>query len=159
MLEGATLNELRIMRNEFWARRGKRFTTPGYRAFYEWQDWYKPVKDQTKVKLSATELANAKTIENYEKKIREKITGEVLQPEIFEGLFVEDLRVLRNEIFARHGRIFKNAELQKTFVAMDWYRPNPDFKDEMLSETEFKNLASIKKAEQEAVSKFEEIEG
>ncbi len=159
LLKGATLNELRIMRNEFWARRGKRFTTPGFRGFFEWQDWYKPIKDQSKVKLSATEAQNAATIENYERKIRERITTEVLEPETFEGLFTEDLRMLRNEIYARHGRIFKEVKLQKTFTDMNWYKPNPDFRDEMLSQVEIKNLASIKLAEQEATSKFAEIEG
>jgi len=141
LLKGATLNDLRIMRNEFWARRGKKFATPGFQSFYEFYDWYKPFKDQSKVKL------------------RDRLATEILEPEIFQGLFVEDLRVLRNEIYARHGRIFKNAELQKTFDAMDWYKPNPDFKDEMLSEIESKNLVSIREAEKEAVSKFALVEG
>ena len=159
LLKGATLNELRVMRNEFFARRGKRFVTPGYRSFYEWQDWYKPIKDQTKVKLNPIEEANVKTIENYEKKIRDRITTEVLEPETFEGLFTEDLRMLRNEIYARHGRVFKDAKLQKTFAEMSWYKPDPNFRDEMLSEIESKNLASIKKAEEAAISKLDEIEG
>ncbi len=159
LLQGATLNDLRIMRNEFWARRGKAFVTPGYKSFYEFQDWYEPLKDQSKVKLNATETANVALIQNYENKIREKITNEILQPETFQGLFVEDLRVLRNEIYARHGRIFKNTGLQKMFETMPWYKPNPDFKDEMLSETESKNLVSIREAETEAVSKFALVEG
>jgi hypothetical protein len=159
LLKGATLNDLRVMRNEFWARRGKKFLTPGFQSFYEFQDWYKPLKDQSKVKLNATETANVALIQNYENKIRERITGEILEPETFQGLFVEDLRVLRNEIYARHRRIFKNTELQKMFETMSWYRPNPDFKDEMLSQIEAKNLVSIKEAENEAVSKFELVEG
>ncbi|MDQ6786072.1 MAG: YARHG domain-containing protein [Acidobacteriota bacterium] len=159
LLKGATLNDLRIMRNEFWARRGKAFTTPGFKAFYEFQDWYKPLKDQSKVKLNETEKANVALIQNYENKLRERIASEILEPETFQGLFVEDLRVLRNEIYARHGRIFKNAELQKTFDAMPWYKPNPEFKDEMLSETESKNLVSIRQAEADAVSKFALVEG
>lgn len=159
LLKGATLNDLRIMRNEFWARRGKAFSTPGFKSFYEFQDWYKPLKDQSKVKLNDTEKANVALIQNYENKLREKVSTEVLEPETFQGLFVEDLRVLRNEIYARHGRIFKNAELQKMFEAFAWYKPNPDFKDEMLSETESKNLVSIKEAENEAVSKFALVEG
>jgi len=159
MLEGVTLNEARVMRNEFWARRGKRFTTPGYRSFYEWQDWYKPLKNQKLVKLNETEQANVKVIENYEKKIREKVTQEVLSAETFEGLFTEDLRVLRNEIYARHGRVFKDTELQKTFTAMSWYQPNAAYNDAMLSETELKNLKLILEAEKNATSKLTEIEG
>ena len=162
-LQGLTLNELRIMRNEFWARRGRRFSTPGYRSFYEWQDWYKPVKDQSKVKLNATEEANVKIIEAYEKKIREKLTNEPLSAELLEGLFVEDLRVLRNEIFARHGYVFKDKELQKTFEAMNWYKPDPTLTSDkiptVLSEVEFKNITAIKAAEEYAVSKLVEVEG
>jgi hypothetical protein len=162
-LHGLTLNELRIMRNEFFARRGRRFSTPGYRAFYEWQDWYKPLKDQSKVKLGATEEANVKIIEAYERKIREKLSNEPISEEMLEGLFVEDLRVLRNEIFARRGYVFKDKELQKTFENMDWYRPDPTFTSDkiatVLSDIEFKNVAAIKKAEEVAVSKLTEVEG
>lgn len=158
-LEGATLNELRIMRNEFFARHGKTFTTPGYRSFFLWQDWYKPAKDQSKIKLNPIEEQNVKTIENYENKIREQLATQPVTEELFEGLFAEDLRMLRNEIYARHGRVFKDAKLQKTFAEMSWYKPNPDFKDEMLSEIESKNLKEIADAEKLAQSKFTEIEG
>jgi hypothetical protein len=163
MLAGLTLNELRIMRNEFFARRGRRFSTPGYRSFYEWQNWYKPIKDQSKVKLNATEEANVKTIEAYERKIREKLTTDELTEDALSGLFIEDLRVLRNEIFARRGYVFKDKELQKTFEAMDWYKPDPTFTADkiptVLSEIEIKNIATIKKAEEYAVSKLVLVEG
>lgn len=159
MLENVTLNEARVMRNEFFARHGKRFTTPGYKAFYEWQDWYKPAKNQANIKLNPIEEQNVKTIQAYENKIREKITTEVLNQDIFEGLFTEDLRVLRNEIYARHGRVFKDAELQKTFAAMTWYKPNPEYNDALLTETEKQNLKLIVEAEKSATSKLTEIEG
>lgn len=159
MLENVTLNEARIMRNEFFARRGKKFTTPGYRSFYEWQDWYKPTKNQAVIKLNPIEEQNVKTIQAYENKIRERITTEVLSQEVFEGLFTEDLRVLRNEIYARHGRVFKDAELQKTFTAMSWYKPNPEYNDSLLTETEQQNLKLIVEAEKNATSKLTEIEG
>ena len=159
MLENVTLNEARVMRNEFFARHGKRFTTPGYKAFYEWQDWYKPAKNQANINLNPIEEQNVKTIQAYENKIREKITTEVLNQDIFEGLFTEDLRVLRNEIYARHGRVFKDAELQKTFAAMTWYKPNPEYNDALLTETEKQNLKLIVEAEKSATSKLTEIEG
>ena len=80
-------------------------------------------------------------------------------PDAIGDLFAEDLRVLRNEIYARHGRIFKDPELQKYFAAQAWYTPNPDFKDEMLSEVESENLKKIKAAEDVAISKFVLVEG
>lgn len=159
LLKGLSLNDLRLIRNEFWARNGLKFTTPGFKAVFEWQEWYKPAKDQSKVKLNKIEEQNVKLIEGVEARLREKIATEPITNDMVDGLFVEDLRVLRNEIYARRGRVFKDAKLQKYFDAQSWYHPNPDFKDEMLSETETKNLAVIREVEQYAISKFSEVEG
>lgn len=35
----------------------------------------------------------------------------------------EELRLLRNEIFARHGRVFDSKELQNYFGSKPWYKP------------------------------------
>jgi hypothetical protein len=158
-LKGLTLMELRMLRNEFWARRGKKFAEAGIRQYFEWRDWYKPAKNQKTVKLNAVEQQNVRMIEVYEAKMREKLSTEVLTEEVLSGLFTEDLRILRNEIYARRGRVFKDKELQKYFESTEWYKPNPDFKDDMLGEIEFKNLAAIKLAEENALSKFDEEEG
>ncbi len=159
LLKGLSMNDLRLIRNEFWARRGRRFSTPGFKQVFEWRDWYKPAKDQTKVKLNAIEEKNVKLIEREETALRDKISTEPITKEMVDGLFVEDLRVLRNEIYARRGRVFKDAALQKYFAAQPWYQPNPDFKDDMLTETESSNLAIIKEVEEYSISKFSEAEG
>ena len=159
LLKNLSMNDLRMMRNEFWARRGRKFTTPGFKQMFEWRDWYKPAKDQSKVQLSDIEQQNVKLLEREEAKLRDKITNEPITNEMVDGLFVEDLRVLRNEIYARHGRVFKDPNLQKYFAAQSWYQPNPEFKDESLSETEVKNLAIIKEVEANSISKFSEAEG
>lgn len=159
LLKGLSMMELRMIRNEIWARRGRKFETPGIRQHFEWRDWYKPLKDQKKVKLNDTEQQNVNLILAQEAKIREKLSTEVLTEDALFDLFTEDLRVLRNEIYARRGRIFKDAKLQKYFAAQSWYQPNPDFKDEQLSDIEFQNLAAIKKAEEQAISKFSLFEG
>lgn len=159
LLKNLSMNDLRMMRNEFWARRGRTFTTPGFKQMFEWRDWYKPLKDQSKVKLNPIEEKNVKILEAEEAKFRNKISNEPLTNEMVEGLFVEDLRVLRNEIYAKHGRVFKDPNLQKYFAAQAWYQPNPDFKDDSLNETESKNLAVIKEVEESSISKFSEAEG
>ncbi|MCY7348056.1 MAG: YARHG domain-containing protein [Pyrinomonadaceae bacterium] len=159
LLKNLTMNDLRSVRNEFWARRGRRFSTPGYKQMFEWRDWYKAEKDQSKVKLSPIEAENVKLIEREEAKLREKISNEVITEEMVSGLFIEDLRVLRNEIYAKRGRVFKDPTLQKYFAAQAWYQPNPEFKDESLSETESKNLAIIKMVEENSISKFSKAEG
>jgi len=159
LLDGISLNDLRLMRFEFYARRGRRYTTPGFLQEFQWRDWYKPLKDQSKVKLNKIEEQNVKLIERMEADWREYMATEEISQDMLDGLFIEDLRVLRNEIYARHGRIFKDKELQKYFSEQPWYKPNADFKDEMLTEKEYKNLSIIRQSEESSLSKFTERQG
>lgn len=158
-LAGLSILELRILREEFWARHGKKFDAPGIRQYFEWQDWYKPAKNQSSVRLNKIEQQNVELLAAYEAKIREKLSTDLMTDDALGDMFAEDLRVLRNEIYARHGRIFKDQALQKYFAAQAWYKPDPDFKDDMLNEVESQNLIKIKAAEESATSKFTEVEG
>jgi len=42
-------------------------------------------------------------------------------------LSAKELTYARNEIYARHGYIFKSSELNEYFGSMSWYVPNPNF--------------------------------
>jgi hypothetical protein len=53
------------------------------------------------------------------------------------------VKVLRNEIYARHGKIFKSESLQAVFANLKWYKPNPNFKESMLNEYEKANANFI----------------
>lgn len=58
------------------------------------------------------------------------------------GLTAEECRIARNEIYARHGRIFADESLQAYFEALDWYYPQytaEEFDDSMLNEYEIAN--------------------
>lgn len=60
----------------------------------------------------------------------------------------EELRILRNAIYARHGRKFKSRDLQEYFESKDWYKPrNTEVTDAMLSPIEKHNIKEIQKAE------------
>lgn len=158
-LEGLSLLELRILREEFYARHGKKFDAPGIRDYFNWRDWYKPVRNQKGIKLNATEQKNVDLLAAHEAKIREWFSTNLVTDDTLGALFAEDLRVLRNEIYARHGRMFKDVKLQKYFETQSWYKANAEFKDEQLNEIEVQNLAKIKEAEETATSKFAEAEG
>lgn len=60
-----------------------------------------------------------------------------------------DLRLLRNEIFARHRYIFKSQELTNYFSKFDWYEPNLtlDQVDKKLTKTDRYNISLIKSVE------------
>ena len=158
-LTGLNLNELRILREEFYARHGKKYAEPGIRDYFNWRDWYKPVKNQKAIKLNAIEQKNVDLLQAQENKLREWLSTNEIEGDFLGPLFAEDLRVLRNEMYARHGRVFKDVKLQKYFEEQSWYKANPEFKDDQLNEIEVKNLAKIREAEEMATSKFAEAEG
>ena len=65
-----------------------------------------------------------------------------LTNEDLEGMTAEQCRLARNEIYARHGRIFQDEELQAYFESFDWYEPRvqPDaFQESWLNEYEVAN--------------------
>lgn len=62
------------------------------------------------------------------------------------GLSKNELRLARNEIYARYGFVFESADLQNYFNTQAWYYPNPLYKGE-LSSVEKHNVDLIKSFE------------
>ena len=58
-----------------------------------------------------------------------------------------DLKIMRNEIFARHGYIFKTADMINYFSGESWYRPLYHDVTHMLSSIEKANVNLIKSFE------------
>jgi len=68
-----------------------------------------------------------------------------------------ELYIARNEIFARHGRMFNNEDLQAYFGSKDWYHPTveaKDFDESVLNSTEKKNIETMAKIENDRGSTF-----
>jgi len=61
-----------------------------------------------------------------------------------------ELRVMRNEVYAHHGRVFQDAELQNYFSKKTWYRQNPAYSDELLTEVDRENARVIQEFENRA---------
>lgn len=66
------------------------------------------------------------------------------------NLMKEELEIMRNEIFARHGYCFKKKNLREQFESKDWYIPNTTDVKVDLTEIEKKNIALIKRYEKYA---------
>ncbi len=66
------------------------------------------------------------------------------------GLSLEDLRLMRNEIMARHGYRFSDPELAEHFKAQPWYRPVSDNVGDKLTPLEKRNIERIRWAEKQA---------
>jgi len=61
----------------------------------------------------------------------------------------KELRLLRNEIYARHGRKFKSKDLTETFSKQSWYRINAKYTDKLLSKDERELVRRIFELEKE----------
>ena len=61
----------------------------------------------------------------------------------------DELKIMRNEIFARHGYIFQTDDMRSYFAKQSWYRPERTNVDNLLSKIEKKNVATIKSAEKQ----------
>ncbi len=159
MLQGLGLWELRLLRNEVYARRGRQFRTEWLSQYFYSQPWYEPREDASEPELSAVEKKNIETIVAFEKKLKDELSLRPIQKGLLEGLFLEDARKLRQEIYARHGKVFRDKWLQKYFQSFDWYKPNPRYSDNVLSAIERQNIASIAAYEKKATSVMDAIEG
>ncbi len=159
MLAGLSLHELRLMRNEFYARKGRTFSAMWLQQYFDFQPWYKAIEEgQQPAELSPVEKQNVETIVLIEKRLREELSTKPVSIRILEGLFIEDARKLRNEIYARHGKVFKDKTMQNYFASFDWYKPDPKFNEKSLNKAERKNYAAILAYEREAVSMMAVIE-
>ncbi|HJZ80743.1 MAG TPA: YARHG domain-containing protein [Pyrinomonadaceae bacterium] len=159
MLRGLSLHELRLLRNEIYARHGRSFVTMWLQQYFGSQPWYDPKEDFKDESISGSDKTNIETIVAYENKLHNSISNKPITQSLLSGLFVEDVRKMRDEIYARHGKVFKDPWTQKYFASFDWYKANPNYSDASLSAVEKGNLAVIGAYEKRAVTAMSTIEG
>jgi len=170
-LKNLSAEQLKIMRNEIYARHGYVFSADDLAEYFKKQAWYTPLNNnyQAVAALSTTENKNIALIKEYEA----KLNGDVEEPEnnadnylktgMFpftsirkityndvQGLSAWELKVMRNEIYARHGFVFQTDELKEYFAAQEWYKPlnNNVEAQKQLSPLEQENINFIRSYEQ-----------
>ena len=172
-LDGMSAEELRLARNEIFARRGRIFREKELQDYFGSKSWYKPSIDPDDFNANAekylndTEIKNVQFIKSVEDRKKKDeyffydSDDRLLTETDLEGMSAEDLRLARNEIFARKGRKFKEKELQDYFNSKSWYKPaiDPDDfnanADRYLNDIEKKNVALIKSVEDKINSSSE----
>jgi eukaryotic-like serine/threonine-protein kinase len=78
------------------------------------------------------------------------VGGEAITEKDLAELGLAELRVLRNVIFARHGRMFESPGLQRYFGSRPWYKPSAAYSDDLLTEADRSNLEVLAAAERQA---------
>ncbi len=159
MLRGLSLHELRLLRNEIYARHGRIFRTDWLSQYFWNQPWYTPDENFKDEELSANDKLNVETIVKYENRVHQELSTKEITRALLDGLFLEDAVQMRQEIYARHGKMFKEPWLQKYFSSFDWYKADPNFAEASLTEVEKKNIATIAAYEKRAVTAMSTIEG
>jgi hypothetical protein len=159
MLNGLSLHELRLLRNEIYARHGRMFRAEWLQQYFFFQPWYNPDENFKDEELSGNDKVNVETIVKYENKVHEELGTKPITRALLEGLFLEDASQMRQEIYARHGKVFKEPWLQKYFSSFAWYKADPNFTDDALTDVEKKNIATIAAYEKRAVTAMSTIEG
>jgi hypothetical protein len=150
LLRRVGLYDLRILRNEVYARRGRRFTTPWLKGWFARQAWYQPRATFSVRDLTPVDSINIARILAAEDRWHERLSSDSLEEGHFDGLYPEAARRLRNEIFARHGRPFTDPALRSYFASLPWYREDPAYTDARLTPTERYNVASLVRYEARA---------
>jgi hypothetical protein len=127
-VRGHTKDEIRIARNEIFARRGRYFNSPDLAAWFSRFAWYAP--NTWNPRLNAIEAANVAFLERAENSAASSdfvfpdSDRRLLTPAELNGLSPAQLRIAKNEIFARRGRYFESADLKAYFGHFPWYSPN-----------------------------------
>jgi len=159
MLRGLSLHELRLLRNEVYARHGRMFRAEWLQQYFFFQPWYAPDENFKDEQLSGNDKLNVETIVKYENRIHQDLSTTPITRALLDGLFLEDAKQMRQEIYARHGKVFKEPWLQKYFSSFDWYKADANFTEAALTDVEKKNIATIAAYEKSAVTAMSTIEG
>lgn len=79
-----------------------------------------------------------------------QLSTAVQQENYFIGKTKQELRLMRNTIYAQYGLIFQaGGEIEKYFKAKDWYNPFQKDVSNCLTEIEAKNIQTIARLEQQ----------
>lgn len=81
----------------------------------------------------------------------------ILEASGLSGMTKDQLRIARNEIYARYGWLFEDQELQSYFNTTAWYVPAENVDDSILSDVERANKDVIVEAEKTAPEKAEDV--
>ncbi len=67
-----------------------------------------------------------------------------------EGKSKAELRVMRNEVYAHHGRVFQAPDLHDYFSQKPWYTQNQNYSDTLLTGVDKENIRIIQEHEDKA---------
>jgi len=74
--------------------------------------------------------------------------GTLLSPSDLMGMTAAQLHLLRNTVYARHGRTFSDNDLRAYFQSRPWYKPDSKYDDDQLTTNDKANADLLKAFEE-----------
>lgn len=97
--------------------------------------------------LNADASSASGTMDNY---LLSDSTNRYFEAEEISGYSHDEIQLMINEIYARHGRVFHSQENREYFEAMDWYEPVSGKTDEEIA----REFNEYEKANVELLSEY-----
>jgi eukaryotic-like serine/threonine-protein kinase len=95
--------------------------------------------------LNASPTPTPPLLTEAEQRVEQKIlAGALLLPPDLTGLTTAQLRTLRNTVYARYGRTFREDDLKQYFPTRPWYSPREGYSDRQLTTNDRANADLIK---------------
>jgi len=154
-VDALSRSELRLARNEIFARHGYVFKSEDLRDYFAKQSWYKPDTSYTGSidSLNDIEKYNVTLIRSHEAQATGVIFPDSSDRKLtnaeVEALTKAQLRLARNEIFARYGYVFQSEDLRQHFAKLSWYKPDPSYTGsiDIMNEVEKYNVKLLQEKE------------
>jgi hypothetical protein len=158
-VKGFTYDELQLARNEIFARHGYKFEQEPFKSYFNNQTWYQASSQYNYESLNTIEKQNIEFIlfqedhyvyefdvddEDYVFPYSDCV---YLTDEDVKGLSLEVIKLGRNEIFARHGYVFKMQVFDEYFSQKSWYEKRENFSSDDLNKFESYNVTFLKEEE------------
>lgn len=162
-LSELTKEELTIALQEIYARHGRVFSDKELQAYFDARSWYSAggvtdLNTYEKANVILLDVYIAQLSGNYSQPgnpflglttgndsyLLEDSDSEYLESEALKDLTEKELILGRNELYARHGYVFPDEDLQTYFCTKSWYVPAGTIvSDSSLNEYESNNLKLI----------------
>lgn len=145
LLDRLTSDQTLIMEGQIYFDNENLYMTPFDIRNVQGEDMMELLEeeDEEEMEIEANSIANSEYI-------LPQSGSRILTYDDVSGLSLQEINYAKNEIYARHGRLFKSEELQNYFDGKSWYygtiRPE-DFQNSFLSDIESKNVEFLSDVE------------
>lgn len=126
-----------------------------FNTYLDKGDYIFKILHEDTIKVAEAEQSDAPGFDRSSESTKTDIPGkypisskEKLNIDDLKNYSLDNLKIMRNEIFARHGYKFREGgDMDEYFRAQSWYQPRFDNVYRFLTEIELENIDTIKQAE------------